>query len=481
MDQEITNTTRRMAKNTGVLLVGTIIRKICSIVFLAIIARYIGTVGFGKYNFAVSFTALFIVFGDLGLNTLAVREVARAKALASKYLGNIAILRLILSVIVVGIAFLTITLLDYPSDTTKIVYIIGISVFFNSLSGALIWCFQSFQKMEYMALVNIVSGIISLGLGLVVLYFKKGLIALSFVHLSTSIVVFCLSFLITVKKFAKPKFEIDLDFWKYLIKTAVPIGLTSIFAIVYLNTDTVMLSLIKGDAPVGWYNAGHKLVEAIKIIPSMFILAIFPVMAGFHKTSVENLKAVFRRSVQYMYLLALPIATGTTILSYRIIPLFWGPGFSQAVPVLQILIWAGALAFLSGVAGWSLYAMDKQKIPMYICMAGVVINIVLNLILIPKFSYIGASIAILVAEFVVTFLALFFVFRNLKVNPFPSQIFKIIIASLAMGTVTWLMKDFNMVPIVLTSVIFYFGILLGIKGISLEDIKLITQVIRKGN
>ncbi|MHA1291724.1 MAG: flippase [Promethearchaeota archaeon] len=465
-------------KNTGVLFLGTIVSKLCTLAFFAIAARYIGPEGFGKYIFALSFTGMFIILGDLGLNTLAIREVAKDRTLIKKYLGNITILKTILSAIIVGIIFLVITLLNYPSDTTKVVYIIGISVFFTSLSQALRWTFQAFQNMEYEALVNIVQGALLLGFAFLVLYLDQGLIGLAFSYLSTSILVFCFSFLITVKKFAKPKFEVSLSFWKFSIKTAIPIGLTAIFAAIYLNIDTVMLSLMKSDVSVGWYNAGHKLVEAIKVMPSMFVLAIFPVMANFYKTSIESLKTVFRKSIQYIFILALPIAIGTTILSYKIIPIIWGQEFIPAIPALQILIWSGALVFLSGVAGNVLIAIDKQKINAYICFWCLVINIILNLILIPKFSYIGAAIAILIAEFMITLLAFFFIFQKLKVSPFPPKIIKIIIASLLMGLFLWFIKDINIILSILVSTIFYFIVLSAVKGISLNDLKLIVRSIK---
>ena len=116
---------------------------------------------------------------------------------------------------------------------------------------------------------------------------------------------------------------------------------------------------------------------------------------------------------------------------------------------------------------------------MYICAIGVVINIILNLILIPKFSYIGAAIAIVIAEFIVTLLAFFFVFQNLKISPFPPQIFKIIFASILMGVFTWFIKDFNIILVVLVSIIFYLGILFTIKGISKNDRQLINLIIKR--
>ena len=85
-------------------------------------ARYLGAAGFGILSFALAFTGIFGVFSDLGLGTLTVREVARDKSLASKYLRNIAVMKIILVVITFGLIALTINLLGYPEQTIKVVY-----------------------------------------------------------------------------------------------------------------------------------------------------------------------------------------------------------------------------------------------------------------------------------------------------------------------------------------------------------------------
>ena len=483
MDQEelIISTTKRVAKNTGVLITGNIISKLCLLIFFAIVARNIGPEGLGKYAFALSFTALITVLGDMGLNTLAIREVARDRSLISKYLGNIAILKTVLSAIAVGIIFLAITLLNYPPDTTKVVYIIGISAFFQSLYVTSIWCFRAFQRMEYEALLTIAEGALLLGIGFLALYLGKGLIGLAWAYFLTYLIVFILSFLITIKKFTKPKFEINLIFWKYLIRTALPIGLMSIFVMIYLSADTVLLSLIKGDEPVGWYNAGYKLVNFIRFLPAMFLSAIFPVTSGLYKTSIESLKRIIRKSIQYIFLVVLPIGVGTTILSSKIILIFFGEGFRPAILVLQMLIWLVILFPISGLGTDCLIAINKQKISTLIVTIGLIVNIILNLILIPKFSYIGAAIAVIVTGFLITFLALFFLSKNLKFNPFSSQLFKIIIASLLMGFLTWWIKNFNIILVVLVSAIFYFSLLLLTKVISREEKLLLRRIILKTN
>ncbi len=471
----IADSKKRIVRNTSFLLVGKVLGKICLLLFFAIAARHIGVSGFGKYTFAISFTALFIIFGDIGLKTIAIREVAKNKSLAKKYLGNLIALKLILSTTAVGLIFLSINLLNYPPDTTKIVYIIGISVFFTSLSNALRWCFQAFQEMKYEAMIDVINGVLKLGIGVGIIWLGGGLISLSLAYLFTHITILGFSFLITIKKFTKPKIEVDWTLWKFLIPAAIPIGLTTIFSTIYLNIDTIMLSLMKGDIPVGWYNSSYKLVKTIKIIPAMFYMAVFPSMSGFYKNSIDSLKIIFRKSMQYMFILALPMAIGTTILSYKIVPLIWGKEFIPSIPTLQILIWAGGLAFLSGMAGWCLYATEKQKTPMYLTAIATVINIILNLALIPYFSHIGAAIGILTAELFVTSFAFLAVFKFLKINPFPYHTIKIIISSLIMGGITWLIRELNVILVIFLSATIYFYLLFSFKVLKLKEFKQLVK------
>jgi len=475
VQEAVATTARRVIKNTGALLLGNIFSKFCSLAFWVVAARHIGVSQFGKFSFALSFVASFLVLGDLGFNTVAVREVSADRSLAGKYLGNVFILKMLLLVILLAAASLVITILDYPSDTTITVYVLSISTFFRFSSTSLRWSFHAFQKMQYDALVDAAGGISLLLIGFVILYSGGKLVSLALAHCCVNLFIFCLSYFITVRNFAKPKFEIDKSLWKYLIPTAISMGWVSILGTTCANVDTVMLSLLKGDAPVGWYNAGVKLVKVFGIIPSMFTLALFPVMVDFYKNSPDSLGKVFKKSMEYMFLLAVPIAIGTTVLADKIIFLIWGSDFLEAAPALQILVWRAALLFLTTTTCWCLYTINKQKIPMYIYTVGLIINVAINLILIPKFSYVGVAIAGVITESIIAALLFFFVFQNLKVSPFQPQMLKIITASLLMGAVAWFIRDFNVIFVVLVSMIFYSAILFIWGAVDYKELK---QLIR---
>jgi len=120
------NTVQRIAKNTAALFAAQFVVSILSLVLSIVIARTLGDVIFGKYSFALAFTAIFAVFSDLGYNTLLIREVARDKSQASKYLNNVLCMRALLSLVIFALIVITINLMSYPADTKNAVYLFGI-------------------------------------------------------------------------------------------------------------------------------------------------------------------------------------------------------------------------------------------------------------------------------------------------------------------------------------------------------------------
>src|SRR5690606_6957812 len=123
-------------------------------------ARYLGAKGFGILSFALAFTSIFGVFADLGLNTLATREISRSISLSEKYLGNIIPLKVILAIITLGFIVCTINLIGYSDETKKVVYIIALSAIFTTFIGIFNSIFQAFEKMEYQSIGLILQSIL---------------------------------------------------------------------------------------------------------------------------------------------------------------------------------------------------------------------------------------------------------------------------------------------------------------------------------
>jgi len=471
------NTVKTITKNIGALTLMNIVSVALMLILTISIARFLGDVIFGKYSFALAFTALFGVFIHLGLDILITRDIARDKSKASKYLGNIAIIRALSSIIIFILIIIIINLMNYPSDTTTAVYIFGLYVIFTSFADIFKATFRAFERMEYLSMINILERIIVVSLGLIVLFSGYGLVELALVFLFGGIFNILFSYLICRKKFVKPKFEIDLNFWRQSIKEAYPFLLSLTFVMIYFKIDTVMLSIMKGDAVVGWYNASYTLIGGLGIISASVLPALFPVMSRFFNNSKEALQAVYKNTFRYLFMIGFPIAVGTTLLADRIILFIYGELYIHSIIALQILIWAELFVFLNNTTGNVINAINEQKTNLKIVSVGATLNILLNLILIHYMSYVGAGIATVITEAFVAMCGVCFIQGQLHTVP-SLGLSKILIASSVMAIFIKLVT-FNLFVIVVISVCLYFVILYLAKGITKEDITLFKEIIFK--
>lgn len=473
------NTIQTIAKNTGALAIAQAITMILGLVLVIFIARSIGAVDFGKLGFAQSFTALLVIFADMGLSTVTVREIARQKELTSKYLNNIFLIKLILSVVTFALIALIINLMHYPADTTTVVYLIGISSILSSLSALSRSIFRAFEKMEFEAFLNISKSIVTSGIGLAVLFSGYGLIAIASVYLVAGIVDLLATLVITAKKFAKPKLEVDFSFWKQVIRLALPFSLTAFIGTIYFQIDIVMLSVMAGDAPVGWYKAACTLVYSLIIIPEILSYAIFPVMSKFYISSKDALKTTLEKSAKYLFIIGLPIAIGTILLADRIILLFYGEEFSHSIIALQILSLYLPLRFINHTTGYTLSSINKEPLRALSATIAAATNIVLNLFLIPKFSFAGAAIATAITEVVLFASYYYFVAKHFHKLEFRPILIKTCLAGLAMGIFVFYLKNINLCLLVISAAIIYFVVFYFIKGFDEEDKAIFKNLKRK--
>jgi O-antigen/teichoic acid export membrane protein len=256
--------------------------------------------------------------------------------------------------------------------------------------------------MEYETLVRVIEKIVLFLLLMWITAHGYGLIEIVYAFLITSIGTFLLSLLIIFKRFIKPNYELDLNYIRNIAKDSFPFALTVIFVIIYFKIDTVMLSIMKGDEVVGWYNASYNIIDGLTpLIAGSVAGATLPLMSKYYtlKNKKEELKNMYIQSFQVVFILGLFISTITTIFADKIIELFYGSGYSNSAASLQILIWAFFIMCVSTISSSFLNATNKQRIVVIGTGIGALFNVILNLLLIPKYSFIGAAFATVITEF----------------------------------------------------------------------------------
>ena len=471
------NTIQRIAKNMGVLFGSQIIGYTLAFFYTIFIARYLGADGYGILSFAIAFTAILGIFADLGLDTLAVRDLSRDKSLTPKYIGNIALMKLFLAVITFGIIATIINLLHYPQQIINVVYFIGLSVILTSFSQMFYSIFQANEKMEYQSIGSILNNtLIFVGIFYGI---SQGFTVVEFalIYFIASAIVLAYSLTICVWKFITPTLKFDQSFWKFLIKQALPLSVVIIFSSIYLKVDSVLLSLMVGNAAVGWYNAAYRLIDLLQFIPSVFTLAIFPVISQFHQSSRENLEIMYMKSFKYLIILGVPIAFVTTVLADKIILLLFQSAFAESIIALQILIWVTPFMFLSYTAAWIFISIKEQNLLLKFTFIGLILNVILNLILIPYYSYIAAALVTVISEIFGITLCFYFLSKLICKIPIHKMVVKPAIASIIVSLLIFIL-DMNLFWSIIIAIISYLTLIILLKTFSKEDFAIFRSIIK---
>jgi O-antigen/teichoic acid export membrane protein len=475
------DTAKTVGKNILVLFVSQLASMGFGFFYLILSARYLGPELFGLLTFALAFTGIFGLLLDLGLNNLAVREVARDKSRANEYLSNITFIKLIMGVITFGLTVVVVHSLGYAEETIAIVYLLTLSTVFSAVTASFYVIFQSFEKMEYQSVAGILTSLLMLTGAIILIARGAGVVAFAAVTLISSALVLGYSFFICVRKFKLFNAEANLDFWWPTIRQALPFGLSSVFVTIYFWIDSLMLSLIQGNQAVGFYNAGYRLVFSLLFIPAVFSTAVFPAMSRFYISSRDSLQLMWKEFLRFMLILSIPIAVGTTLLAGRFVALIFGDGYAPSVAVLQVLIWSLVFIFANATFVRLFESANMQIVVTKITGLMVIVNVAINLVLIPKFSYVGASFAILITEFIALAILFFLAERGLYVHKkteLANIVLKIVSASAMMGLFIAFFQTFNLLLLVMSAALLYFGILYLVKGIKKEDIVLMKSILR---
>lgn len=462
------NIVQKVVKNSILLFALKISQYVFLFVFTVYAARYLGVERFGKLTFALSFTALFLLVSDFGLSRLITREIAGKNSEINLIGSNGLLLKIPLSIISFLLIVIIINLMGYPQDTTYMVYILGVSIVLYSYAIFFSGIFRGWEKMEYEFISMFWEKPILLILGLWFIHKGMGLISLSYVFLISRFVVFAIGLFIYNK--IKPiRIKFDLDFCKRLFKKSMPFGLFVIFGTLYFQIDTVILSYIKGDEAVGIYQAVVRLIIILMIIPEAFTESLFPRMTKYFYTSKEHLDLIYKKAFKVLLITGLPITAILLILSQKIIFFIFGESFSKSAGILQILSVVIIFRFLAYVPGTLLTAIEKQKIRMRITGLSCLINILLNLLLIPHFSFWGAAIANLL-----THVFLFSSYMTIvglrgygKIN--VQDLVKPFISLILMIISLYYFRNLSLLIIIPISIALYFSVLYFIKGISREE------------
>jgi O-antigen/teichoic acid export membrane protein len=471
-----------IARNTSYLTLALILQKIISFTYFTLLARYVGPANLGKYYFALSFTTIFAIVIDLGFANVITREVAKDQSRSQSWLSNILTLKIPLAILSLAAVFILINVLNYDPLTRNLVYICSICMVLDSFTTTFFAVVRGFHNLKYESISSVIYQLIVLGFGYSALLLGGGLIPAMLALALASIYNFSYALIIVKNKL---KIAIKLAYDKILIKEILiiswPFAAYGIFQRLYTYFDSVLLSILAGDEQVGLYQIAFKIIFALQFLPSAFTASLYPAMSSYWHNNREQLLISFERALNYLIIISLPIIVGAIVLADKIVLLFKA-GYGEALLPLQISIISLFFIFINFPIGSLLNACDKQRkntLNMGIVMAA---SIILNLLLIPHFKAIGASITVLATNILMFVLGIFWV---KKIIPYRSgknlKIFaKVLLSSVVMGIIIFYGKTY--LNVFIATIIgggIYFALLLVLGGFKKADFTSIMQSFKR--
>ena len=229
----------------------------------------------------------------------------------------------------------------------------------------------------------------------------------------------------------------------------------------------------KGEEATGIYGAVDVIVMSFLIISNSLVLATFPIISRENRISKEKTFPIYKSVFKVLVTLGLPIALGGMLLNKEIISFIYGAEFSESGEVLKILIWLTPLLFLTNFTGSCMIAIDKQRLLAYICGFNMVLNLALNLILIPNHGYMGAAIASIATEGINLIIQYRFLKHYWQESIFEMSLLKIFFSLGFMGFFIHWLQGWNLFLILSGAMLVYGASLLATGFYSLRELSAI--------
>jgi len=470
--QSLDNVVVRLLKNTSAKLFNQTILLVSSLAITIPLARLWGAGAFGRYSFVMALVGMFTFSFDWGLNWLLTREVARDKGNVAKYLNNALGLTFVFSFVTMALLIVLINLLDYSQEVVFAVYLAGVWMFLEVLTLLFIsGTFYAFEKMEYETPPLLAEKLFVVVFGLVVIATHKGLITLVLVLVASKVIKLVVCIVIYIRKIGRLGLEFDWQFWQILVKSAFPFGLNLAFGLIYTKIDIAMLSLLRGDeAEIGFYRAALALVMYLPLVAIALTSSLFPIMSGLYLSKRESFILNYRKSVQLLFTIGLPMTIGLCLLGDKFVILVYGEDFVPSIVSLRILSLSVILKFLHGTLAMILTASDRQRLRTSVIAFAAFGNVVLNLLLIPWKGYVGASFAAILTDCLILGTFYIFVSRQLGRLPLLAIIARPILSGIVMGLYVFFFRQIPLLVLIPSATVIYMAVLYSLGGFPADEL-----------
>lgn len=374
---------------------------------MGVVARNYGEVGTGIFTLALTYIAFFYIISDFGFNAHILGKLQEksniSEVLWRKLLGVRILWSLFLMIVALTVVFF-LPSATFPYEFKAAVFLGAIIIFFYSLNTTAQSLFQARLKYELGAFPVFISA--PLGVLTIILMAELRLpIQMMVLGYVVSWIIYGTStYLLTSKLIQKIIPIFDIRFTKSLFIGAFPLALTLILNTAYFRADSFILSFYHSPSDVGLYNIAYQVFQAVLVLPTFIMNSFYPLMLQSLKLGTDKFTYQTRLMSLSLIFFSLTLSLAIYAISPFIIKLITHSGFGGSIDSLQILSFGFPAYFLSALALWVMVARRRYKNMVVIYTIGLLVNLLLNFALIPKYSYIGAALVTVASEYLILIL-----------------------------------------------------------------------------
>lgn len=487
---------RKVLSNTAFQVAGKLLTAGISVIIIKIITNYLDISGYGQYSQVYDFLSYFAIISDLGLFTIAVKEMAKDEQKISFVIGNVLSVRILVAFGSLAVAVLTASFIPkYAESKVAIgVMIASIGVFLTILHGTISSVLQIYYKMHVSALSLIGGKLITLGYISYTTYFlypsnpTQGFAHLILAGVLGAVLMYLIThFYVANLTIFRPRF--DFGFWRCVILPSLPYGFALILNNVYLRFNSFFIFFIRGDFEAGLYAVPMKIMEILAVTGLFFMNSVLPGLTKNLKENTEKAREMIQYSFDFLVMASVPIIVGINVLAYPIVYLisnkeylsrfteserFYGSDFA-----LKILVVAIFFQFLISLFSFILIAHHHQNQLLWINSIGVTFNIMASYLAVSRFGFIGGAASSVAVEVIVMILMYLTARRKFAFKLSLDRFFKILVSGLTMGIVVYffeaplaaLFQTKAVLPLIGLGAVVYGGMLFLTRALSLAMLR----------
>jgi len=463
---------RRVAADVGIQIGGQVINIALGIVTTVVLVRALEATRYGEWATILAVIDLIAMVGNLGLETVAIRLATQEPEREGAWVGAATSLRLAIAApaLAAFAAVLAVLASDEQMLATGLILSLG---FLTSALSTLRIVFRLHVRNHVTVAFTTINSVLWAGSVVAIAVLDGGMVAFAIAFIAITFVVQGGLALVALRTI-HVRWRGSRELWPRLLGIGISVGIAATLTFAYGRIDQILVYELAPDPEeVGVYAAMYKILDNAGFVPMAVMVTLFPIMAGLFPADPARLRRMMQVAIDYLSFVALGGLALTIAAAEPIVELLYGSEFTSGATVLTILIAAFIPICIGNVAGNMVVAMDLQRRYIWLAALGLVVNVALNLALIPRYGIEAAAWVTLATELVVVSLSTAMVLRRIEMRLSLRRLALALAAAAAAALAVWGLRQAGAgaVVLILAMAVLYPALLLALRALDLAQLR----------